>query len=140
MRRQRARAIAPAMAANSRPPRHCKAFNPFCWALGFICKPAAITRAFLAIPAASTPVPLPTQSSARAPKSAWAIAAAEVVFPMPISPVTKRSQSSDTAFQPVCNARRNSSSSIAGPCVKSRVGRSNSKPCTCNFAPKQAES
>ncbi len=63
------------------------------------------------------------------------MAAAEVVLPMPISPVTTRSAVSLTASQPVVRAAMKSASLIAGPWVKSAVGRSRSRAWTSSVAP-----
>ena len=98
--------------------------------------PWATTAVFRASPASSTPVPRPVQSAASPPNKAQASAAADVVLPIPISPVTRRSAPGSTAAQPTANAATTSASVIAGPAVKSCVGRSSSSACTSMRAPK----
>ena len=134
----RARTTAPAMAANSRPPKQRSASIPDV-ASGFAASPRVTASALRASPSSSTPVPRPTQSSADPPNRAAAIAAAAVVLPMPISPVIKISAFSSTASHPVCRAAINSASLIAGPAVKSAVGVSKSSAITSNFAPKHLD-
>ncbi len=133
MRACRARAIAPAIAASSRPPSRCS--NSSGPTPAWRATPSATTAVFSARPASSTPVPRPVQSAAAPPKSAQASAAAEVVLPIPISPVTSRSASGSTASHPVARAATSSASVIAGAAVKSAVGRSSSSAWTSIRAP-----
>jgi hypothetical protein len=52
------------------------------------------------------------------------MAAVAVVLPIPISPGTRRSVPGSSASQPTASASTHSASVIAGPRVKSCVGRS----------------
>ncbi len=70
------------------------------------------------------------------PNSAAAIAAAEVVLPIPISPAMNRSAAGSTACHPTKTASINSASVMAALWVKSAVGRSNASGCTDISAPK----
>ena len=72
--------------------------------------------------------------------SACEIAAADVVFPIPISPVTSTSASGSTADHPAVSASKNSGSDMAGALVKSAVGRSSDRGTTVRSAPKARQS
>ena len=74
------------------------------------------------------------------PNRPAAIAAADVVLPIPISPTTSRSAVTSTASQPAARAATNAASVMAGAVVKSAVGRSRSSARTSNLAPKVAAS
>ncbi len=79
------------------------------------------------MPAASTPVPGPTQSAALPPKSAAKSAAATVVLPMPISPMQSRSMPPAVASMPNAMVAAQAASSSAGSSVMSPVGMSSAR-------------
>ena len=124
MRKYRAARTAPAIAANSRPPKQRKTCTAFVMVSRLMRTPSRTTSAFLARPSPETPVPGPVHSSAMPPNKPWPSAAAAVVLAIPISPRHNTSQPGVTAFMPIENAWRNSGSSIAGSWVKSQVGLS----------------
>ena len=67
---------------------------------------------------------------------AAAIAEADVVLPIPISPAMNKSADSSTASQPACRDFKSSLSVMAKDLVKSEVGLSKSKGYTSILAPK----
>src|SRR5690625_6534643 len=75
------------------------------------------TPIFRRSPSSSTPVPLPTTLSGGAPVRSAVSAAAEVVFPIPASPIARRSSppNSATDSAPALIDASTSSTVIAGP-------------------------
>ena len=131
----RAARTAPQIAACSRPPSAASTASGLPKVSAWRAIPASITRAFSDMPSASDPVPGPTQSEACPPKVARASAAAIVELPMPISPSTSTCAVLSTAAAPRAMASSVSASVIAGPWVKSCVGRSRSSGTTDSSAP-----
>ena len=133
MRASRAARTAPQIAACSRPPRAASVSSG--GRSGWRASPRAIASALRRRPASSEPVPRPTQSATSPPNSAAQRAAEMVELPMPISPRVRMSACGSTAAAPRFMASSVSASVMAGPAVKSAVGRSRSSAITDSSAP-----
>ena len=109
------------MAAISKPPRAASTPNGSAGSGRCSASARAITSAFRATPASSSPVPRPAASVGEIPVNAHNSAAAAVELPIPISPAPRRSPSAACAM-PASMARWASARDIAGSRVKLRVG------------------
>ena len=131
-------AIAPAIAASSRPPRHASATSGSALAPGLAASPASTTAILRASPASSTPVPRPTQSAAAPPierqrqrRRRGGVADPHLAGDQQVGRRHRPRPSRPSA------GRTASASVIAGPSVKSAVGRSRSSATTSHPRPGQ---
>jgi hypothetical protein len=104
MRSTRARAMAPAIAAISRPPRQRSMSASGSVARRGAASPASTTAALRARPASSTPVPRPTQSPRAAEQRGGQRSGDGGVADAHLAGHGRRSAAGSTAFQPVASA------------------------------------